>query len=374
MAQRNTDKPAVLIAEDEEINRTILREILKDKYRILEAENGNQAVFFIQAERQNIALIILDIHMPKLDGFGVMDYLVENGLNEKIPVIVTTSDQSSDVLLQGRKNKVADIIYKPFRASDIRKHVDTLVSLCKVEQNLDEIIKETGEYLTSQYDMIKKAKVFKIGKTDETIRSIVNKVLPDNEEHNLRIRAYTEILCENVMKRYPQYGLTKSSVRTITESSVIHDIGKVIIPDEVFDRNDPSAHRGLLQIRRRPVAAGEVVNLLLSNTSHQAERKCCYDICRYMYERFDGKGYPEGLSEQEIPISAQIVGIVHRYDEIRFPDPTRILSHKLALRQLLEAEYRSFNPDLADLFEELSDEIEEASEKHYTNTDSKEEK
>lgn len=351
------EKTAVLIAEDEEINRTILREILKDKYRIIEAENGRQAVFCIQAEAEAIALIILDIHMPTLDGFGVMDYLVENGLNEKIPVIITTADESADVLVQGRKNKVADIVYKPFRAADIRKSVDTLVEICKLEQNLEDIIASKSEYLSKQYDIIKKAKSFHRVRWEDNILGLLDKMLPGSVEHSKRIRSNTEKLLYAAMDRYPKYGLSKAIIKAASDGSLMHDFGKLIIPDELFDKNDASASRALLQMKKRPVAGSEVINFVFANSSHQMERKYGYDICRYMYEQFDGKGYPMGLVGGEIPLCAQAVGLVHRYDELRHTGNVETPS-KTVINKILSAEYRAYNPDLLEIFEDIAEDFE----------------
>lgn len=356
-------KPTILIAEDEEINRTILREILKQKYRILEAENGHQAVFCIKAEETNISLIILDIHMPKLDGFGVIDYLNESGLNEKIPVIITTSDESVDVLIQGKKNKVVDIVYKPFRAADIIKTVDTLVEIGNLEQNLESIINEKSVYLSNQYEAVKKAKTFHLAKWEDNIRNMMNKLLPEDEEHNRRVQEYTKLMCERMMERYTKYGLSRSICKAITDSCLMHDIGKVIIPDSLFDKNDSSASRAILQIRRRPTAGAELINLMFANSGHQVERKYGYDICRCIHESFDGKGYPMALSGSEIPICAQIVGIVHRYDELRFLPDGSVKPHKSVMRKILEAEYKAYNPDVLEVFEEISEDIEKVTEK-----------
>ena len=351
------EKPTILIAEDEEINRTILREILKDKYRVIEAENGNQAVFCIQAESEDIALIVLDIHMPKLDGFGVIDYLNDSGLNEKIPVIITTSDESTDVLVQGKKNKVADIVYKPFRAADIRTSVDTLVEICKLEQNLDNIISEKAEYLTNQYDVIKKAKSFHRAKWDENIVDLIKMMLPKYEEHTFRIKKGIELLLDKVMEHYPKYGLTKAVNKAIADGSLMHDFGSIIVPDRVFDKNNASAQRALVQLRNRPVAGSEVINLMFANSGHQLERKYGYEICRYMYEQYDGKGYPSGLVGDEIPLCAQVAGLVHRYDELRHPADGSENPHKSVMRKILDAEYKAYNPDILELFEEFEDEF-----------------
>lgn len=353
------EKTTILIAEDEEINRTILREILKSKYRVLEAENGHQAVFCIKAEETNISLIILDIHMPKLDGFGVMDYLNETGLNEKIPVIITTSDESPEVLIQGKKNKVVDIVYKPFRAADIIKTVDNLVEIGNLEQNLEEIINEKSLYLTNQYEAAKRIKTFHHLRWDENIKIMMDNLLPDNVAHNERIARYTQAMCDGMMLKYPKYGLSKSVTKAITDSSRMHDIGKVIIPDHLFDKKDPSAARAILQMKKRPAAGAELINIVFANAGHQVERKYSFEICKCMYETFDGKGYPVGLSGNEIPLCAQLVGIVHRYDELRFLADGSVKPHRSVMRKILEAEYKSFNPDILEVFEEISDTIEE---------------
>lgn len=354
----STEKPTILIAEDEEINRTILREILKDKYRVLEAENGHQAVFCIKAEETNISLIILDIHMPKLDGFGVMDYLMETGLNEKIPVIITTADESADVLIQGKKNKVVDIIYKPFRAADIIQTVENLVVICNLEQNLEEIINEKSVYLTNQYEAVKKAKSFHHSKWDDNVRTMMNKMLPGAEAHRERVSKLTAYVCEKVMIKYPKYGLSRSINRAISEGCLLHDIGSVIIPESLFDKSDASFPRAMVQLKKRPIAGSELINLMFANTGHQVERKYAYDITRSMHEAYDGKGYPVGLSGDEIPLCAQIVGLVHRYDTLRYLSDGTEKPHKSVMRKILEAEYKSFNPDLLEIFEENSSEIE----------------
>ena len=360
MAADKDNKPAILIAEDEEINRAILREILKDKYRILEAENGHQAVFCIQAEEADIALIILDIHMPKLDGFGVMDYLKESGLNEKIPVIVTTSDKSADVLIQAKKSRAVDIVYKPFRAADIRKIVDNLVEICKLENNLESIIEEKSIYFTNQYETLKKAKRYKRVKWEDNITALMNKLLPGNEAHRNRIRVGTEILLEGLMEKYPKYGLSKSINKAISDATLLHDIGNVIIPDSLFDGHRASAARALMQIKKRPFAGSELIILMFANSNHQLERKYAYEICRYMYEQYDGKGYPLGVGGDEIPLCAQVVSLCHKYDEYRFRSDGSVKPHKSVTRKIQEAEYKAYNPDLLEIFEVYSDAFDKA--------------
>jgi len=357
MAHKDS-KPTILIAEDEEINRTILREILKQKYRVLEAENGQQAVFCIKAEDTEISLIILDIHMPKMDGFGVMDYLVETGLNEKIPVIITTADESPEILIQGKKNKVVDIVYKPFRAADILKTVDTLVQIGDIEQNLSDIISEKSAYLTKQYEAVKKAKSFRHNKWDENIQTLMTELLPGYDAHMNRIRRITGFLCDKVVEGYPKYGYSKSISKAVTDGSLLHDIGNVIIPDTIFDKNDASATRAMVQLKKRPIAGSELINLIFANLGHQLERKYAYDICRCMYETYDGKGYPVGLTGDEIPLCAQIVGLAHRYDELRFLNDGTEKPHKSVVRKIVEAEFKAYNPDLVEIFESYESEIE----------------
>lgn len=355
------EKNAILIAEDEEINRTILREILKDKYEVLEAENGHQAIYRIKADYDKIALIILDIHMPKLDGYGVMDYLADSSLNEKIPVIITTSDQSTDVLISGKKNKVADIVYKPFRASEIRKRVDNLIEICKYEQNLESVIAERATYLTKQYDTI--TRLSNIDSKDNYIaitHELLGRLFPNSLDHISRISKYTEIFCRELQNRFEQYGLDKEECMLIKDASLLHDLGNLVI-DDVYNQGEGASHRAIMQIKKRPEAAGELVNLIFTHAPVADNRKkYAYEICRCMYEQFDGKGYPEGLTGLEIPISAQVVGLAHRYDELRFGSASvKAEFHKTAIRKILESEYKAYNPDLCDILEDVENELSE---------------
>lgn len=358
LAQKN--KPVVLIAEDDEVNRDILREILKDGYEVIEAGDGKSAVSYIESAKTKLNLVIADIHMPVMDGFGVIEYLHKEGLSDRIPVIITTADQSADVLLLGKKYRVADIVYKPFKVKAIRKSVDALFEILKCERGVNDVISEKSEHFVNQYTALKKADSIRDFCWEDTIRLIMDELLPGGVLHRKRIHNYTRAVLDKLKTDFPKYRLTDADVDMISKCTLMHDIGSVVIPDEVYDKGDATSYRGLMQIRKRPVVGSELINLIFANSTHLDEKRHCYEICRYMRERFDGKGYPDGLLGIEIPVSAQVVGLVHRYDELRFKDG-KIHSHKSSCNAILEAEYKAFNPDLIDLFEEISGTFEEIS-------------
>lgn len=351
-------RPVILIAEDDEVNRAILKEILKEDYEVIEAADGERAVALIESEQDRLNLVLADIHMPVMDGFEVIEYIHDNGLAEKIPVIITTGDQSADVLLSGKKYHVADIVYKPFKAKDIRRTIDSLFELLKCEQSIEEIVAEKSDSFSHQYDALKKVSSIKNYLWEDTIRMTMDALLPKGTAHRRRIQNYTGIMVERLCEEYPQYGLRPEDAPMIAKCTLLHDIGSFVVPDIVFDQNDANAHRGFIQIRKRPVVGSELINLIFANSKHQTEKKHCYEICRYMRELYDGKGYPDGMIGNEIPISAQIVGLVHRYDELRFQN-SRVHSHKTTVNMITEAEYKSYNPDLLDIFDELQDEFDE---------------
>ncbi len=356
--EANKARPVILIAEDDEVNRAILKEMLKDDYEVIEAEDGEKAVSLIKSERDRLNLVLADIHMPLMNGFGVIEFIHDQGLAEKIPVIITTADQSADVLLSGKRYQVADIVYKPFKAKDIRRTIESLFEILKCEQSIEEVVAEKSDFFSNQYTALKKAATMKNYLWEDTIRMTMDALIPKGTAHRRRIQNYTGIMCERVSEAYPQYGLKPEDAPMIAKCTLLHDIGSFVVPDLVFDQSDASAHRGFVQIRKRPIVGSELINLIFANSRHQAEKRHCYEICRYMRELYDGKGYPDGLIGNEIPISAQIVGLVHRYDELRFQNG-RIHSHKTSANMILEAEYKSYNPDLIDVFEELQEEFDE---------------
>lgn len=346
----------ILIADDEAISRSILAEILKDKYRILEAENGNQAVMYIKSQKENISLIILDIHMPKLSGFDVMNYLAESGLRDNVPVIITTADQSSEVLMQATQHRAADVIYKPYNANDIRKKIDLLIGIKNVENNMDSILQEAVAIVEKEYATIRKMHLFQIGRAQENFAMLMSQVQPEKTDHNHRVRVYTEIFGDKLLEGNSSLKVDKQTLKLIRDAIPLHSIGSLVIPEDIYKKDEKVTERAYNQIKRRPIASAEMVNIIFADVVAQKRVKVCYNICRYLHERYDGKGYPDGLKGEEIPIEAQIFSLVHRYDELLYNDEHPLNSEQ-AMRVLTEEEADSFNPYLLNAFEEIMDQL-----------------
>ena len=352
-------RKAILIVEDEEVSRTILKEMLKDKYAVYESANGRDAIELISEMGDGLSLIVLDIHMPEVDGFGVLDYLKDNNLSDTIPVIISTSDTSSDVMITSRSRKVAEIIYKPFSASEVRNCVDNVIDICNFEKRLGEIVEEKSLKIVNDFEKYTYRRKVSHKKKIALWKTLVTGYLPNSAGHNLRMEEYVSLLLHEASKRYDAFKLTEEQISEIIEALIVHDFGSVIIPDDLYRQGVSVGQRAVMQIRKQPIAASELIDMMFSGTELDLNKRYCFEICRFMNERYEGKGYPEGLFGDEIPISAQAVSLMHRYDVLRHPNNTSFgVGHREAVKIILEAEYKSFNPDLLDLFEELSPSIE----------------
>lgn len=347
---RNT----VLLVDDDLRNRAEVIKILNGRFTVVEVNSCKDAMMYLKKDCKNMAAILIGLCQVYSDDCEIIDFLKKNYLLEHIPVIMMTEDTSVNLLAVGRKYQLADIIYRPLVAEDFMRRIENAIALCRCEREFESIVRQQAIHLVNQYRAMKEVEENETmdGESPRDFISVLTeKELTESKSHIRRIREYTRQLAECIMERYPKYGLNKESIDAIVRASVIHDIGKSVIPDSIFLRSGQFSDRGFVQLKKQPVAGSELIHIILEEEPYEVQ-KYAYDICRYCYERWDGKGYPEGISGDEIPLCAQIVGLVHRYDSLLYSGRNiPIHSRKTAIRTILDAEYKGYNPDLLECFE-----------------------
>ena len=219
----------ILIVDDEEINRVILREIFQDEYEVLEAEDGKDAIYKIQS-RHNMALILLDVIMPVMDGFMVLEYMQEHSLIDRIPVILITSESVGESEGKAYSYGVADVMHKPFYPYIVKRRSKNIINLYQHKQYMEERLKEQEEEIRAQEKEIRKSNEFIIN----ALSSVVEFRSAETGEHTRRIKYFTRVLLRYLVNYFPKYGLTRSQVDMIARASALHDIGKVGIPDAIL--------------------------------------------------------------------------------------------------------------------------------------------
>lgn len=211
------NRDTILIVDDMEINRAILRNLFEQEYNLLEAENGEQALMMIRQYKDSLAAILLDLVMPVKDGYQVMSEMTQNGLMTKIPVIVITSVDSMENEVRAFDLGAADIIIKPFESHVVRRRVQNAVELNRHKMNLEEMVEEQAAKLRESRDVIM-----------DTLSSIIEHCSVETGQHVLRIRMFTKVLLEDVMRCCPEYELNEHSIRVVSEAAALHVLGKYL--------------------------------------------------------------------------------------------------------------------------------------------------
>lgn len=340
------DKQQLLIVDDEEVNRAILGMMFKHEYEIVEASDGEKAIKQIE-KCEDLALILLDVVMPVMDGFCVLDYMKERGLLEKIPVILITSMTPQESEEKAYEYGIADVMHKPFEPNVITRRAKNIIELYQNKRNMEIRLKEQEETIRQQVEKLKEGNEFMI----DALSTVVEFRNVETGDHVKRIKYFTRILLKYMAKYFPQYGLTQEDIDQIARASALHDIGKIGIPDAILLKPGRLTKEEF-EIMKTHTTIG--CGILESCKRSYADDfyQYCYDICRYHHERWDGNGYPDHLVGDEIPISAQIVSIADVYDALVSDRVYKTAySNAIAYEMILNGECGQFSPDVIKCFE-----------------------
>lgn len=342
------NKQQVLIVDDEELNRVILMEMFKEvpeKYTLIEAENGLNAVRQIESN-DNIVLILLDVVMPVMDGFKVLEYMKEHDLLDEIPVILITTETIKDSEDKAYSFGVADVIHKPFYPHIVKRRSRNIIELYQNKRNMELRLKEQEEAIREQEREIRETNEFMI----DALSSVVESRSAETGDHTKRIKYYTRIMLNYLMRHFPRYGLTPVQVDAIARASVLHDIGKIGIPDAVLLKPGRLTAEEYEIMKNHTVIGCDILEKFYRNQTTEFYRYC-YDICRHHHERWDGRGYPDHLAGEDIPISAQIVAIADVYDALVSPRVYKgSYTNDKAFDMIMNGECGQFSPDILECF------------------------
>lgn len=336
----------MLVVDDSEINRTILKEILRSEYEIIEAESGDTAIEILQKDRSDIALVLLDVIMPGTDGYNVLECLNRRGIIEDVPVIMISAESSADFITKAYDLGAVDYVSRPFEAAVVQRRVKNTIALYAKQRRLVDIV--AGQ-------------IFEKEKNNKLMVSILSHIVEfrngESGSHVVHINLITEMLLQQLAKTSDKYRLSASDIRLICTASSLHDIGKIAIPDEILNkpgRFTPEEYE--IMKTHSEVGASMIKNL--SDFQDEPLMKFSYEICRWHHERYDGRGYPDGLSGDDIPISAQIVSIADVYDALTSERCyKKAFSHEKAIEMICNGECGCFNPLILQCLLEISDKL-----------------
>lgn len=338
-------KHNMLIVDDMEINRVLLAEAFSDSYHILEATNGEEALEIINSGTP-LAAILLDLIMPKVSGLDVLREMNQSGKVQQIPVFLITASESQKLLMDGYQLGAVDVITKPFMIQFLKCRVNNIVELYMRRNDLEEVVKEQVERLSS----LNKSMV-------ETLAAVIEFRDCESGEHVKRICGLTEILLRTAGELYPEYALPKEEIEKIVTAAVLHDVGKIAIPDSILNKPGRLTAEEFALMKEHTTKGCAILEQM-PTLMDQDVYDYSYDICRHHHERWDGRGYPDGLKGDEISIWAQAAAVADVYDALTSPRCYKAaFPHEKAVEMIFNNECGVFNPKLLQAFKACMAEI-----------------
>lgn len=361
----------ILVVDDAEINRAILDELFYREYDILEAENGLEAIKQVESVNGELAALLLDIVMPEMDGFGVLKYLSEKQLTQQIPVFLITAETSSEIAMQGYEGGVVDVITKPIVSPAlVRKRVNNAIELFRSRRNLSALVEKHVKTIKEQSEQLKRTNVSII----DMLSSVIEFRSGESGQHVRRIRHATQILLTRMQKTVPQYQITDEEIEFISNAAAMHDIGKISVPDYILNKPGRLTKEEFEQMKKHTIYGCGILEMI-SFFKGEAIFRYSYDICRHHHERWDGKGYPDGLQGDEISIGAQVVSIADVYDALVSERVyKKAFPREKAKEMIVNGECGCFNPLLVEEFLKIEPELYETMYKENEAIDEKDER
>lgn len=340
----------LLVVDDMQINRMILRALFEGEYELLEAEDGEQALTLMRRNQKRIAAVLLDLMMPVKDGYAVLKEAAADEALSRIPIVVITADHMPESEVRVFDLGASDIITKPFESRSVKRRIQNVVELYQHKLHLEDLVE-------AQAAQIRESNTALI----DGLSSVIEHRSLESGQHIRRIRGFTRILLREVAREHPEYGMTPQTIEVIASASSLHDIGKIAIPDAILNKPGRLTSQEFKVMQTHTLRGCEIL-VGLDRMREPEYLSYAYNICRYHHERWDGKGYPEGLRENNIPIYAQVVSVADCFDALTTDRVyKKAIPQNEAYNMILQGECGAFSGDLLECFKNVQPEFFELS-------------
>lgn len=334
----------ILIVDDSEMNRSLLEDMLSGDFDIIEAENGMEAAAILHNQSHEICLMLLDIVMPVMDGFEMLDLMNKNGWIKRIPVIMISAETVPTYVERAYDLGVLDFINRPFDVRIVQRRVASAIMLAAKRNELAQIV------VNQVYEKEKDTRLM-----IEILSNLVEFRNGGGGLHVLHIQVFTEHLLKRLLLKTDQYPMTQRDISFICNAAALHDIGKIAVPPEILNKPDRLTKEEF-EIMKTHSAEGARILSSIPLREIEPLIQYGYQICRWHHERYDGGGYPDGLKGEDIPISAQVVALADVYDALTSKRVYKdAFSHEEAIQMILDGQCGVFNPLLLECMTDISE-------------------
>lgn len=339
----DSSRETILIVDDSEINRAILANIFSADYDIIEAADGQEGLAVIHSHAAALSAILLDVVMPRMNGIEVLHALCQQGLTKKIPVFLITADVNSATMREAYELGVMDVIFKPVGPYIVRRRVNSVVELFRARRQLSAEVHRQREELLLQTQQMAEMGMGMV----EALATAIEFRSDESGEHVRRIR---DITCYLLRATPLGEGLSEAEIDLIGVGAITHDVGKISIPDAILNKPGRLTAEEFELMKTHTVKGAELLSKIPQMREHSSYRYA-YDIALHHHERWDGKGYPDGLVGDETPIWTQIVSLADVYDALVSKRCYKdAFSANDAVHMILDGQCGTFNPRLLACF------------------------
>lgn len=336
-------KSTIMIIDDDKMTCSLIKKIFDKDYDIIIANNGKEAIECLSDNdnssfKANIACIFLDLLMPVLDGFSVLDYLNDNNYLNKLPVIIISGNYDKETRNRAYSYQIADMLEKPFNVQVVRHRIEKMINLYKSSSSVNNMMVEQHRELKN------------------IANSLIVSYEIDNEKMMKMVKKYTRILAIQVSVDYKEYNINNKIIDKIAESAGYYGIGNYTLPKSVLYKRGMYSEEERSLIKMANINGANIIKYVLARDNNKIDEKYCYEIVKYYNERYDGNGYPEGLSGNSIPLSTQIASVAIEYSNL-INTITPVDYDRVASLIIMESG-RKFNPKIVESFKKVMKEFE----------------
>lgn len=336
-------KSTIMIIDDDKMTCGLIKKIFDKDYDIIIANNGKEAIEYLSDNdnssfKANIACIFLDLLMPVLDGFSVLDYLNDNNYLNKLPVIIISGNYDKETRNRAYSYQIADMLEKPFNVQVVRHRIEKMINLYKSSSSVNNMMVEQHRELKN------------------IANSLIVSYEVDNEKMMKMVKKYTRILAIQVSVDYKEYNINNKIIDKIAESAGYYGIGNYTLPKSVLYKRGMYSEEERSLIKMANINGANIIKYVLARDNNKIDEKYCYEIVKYYNERYDGNGYPEGLSGNSIPLSTQIASVAIEYSNL-INTITPVDYDRVASLIIMESG-RKFNPKIVESFKKVMKEFE----------------
>lgn len=333
---------AILIVDDDMVMRNMIKKVFDGDYKIVTAANGKEAIEYLEENKDkgtieasdHIIGIFLDLTMPVMDGFEVLEYLSKKNYLSRIPVIIISGDYEKETKQRVYNYNIADMLEKPFDFEVVKHRIGNFINLYKSSNSLNDLISEQNKDLK------------------ELVNPFVDAYFYDYEKNIANVGRYIEVLCKKISDDYPEYTLDDYKISKMVEASRYYDVGFYTVPRNILNKGNNFNEDDLNKIKNYPLLSSKIIDYILSLTSDEVYKSYAGNIAKYYHENYDGTGYPNGLREDEIPLEAQIASIAIMYNNLQRKGKQNAKDIIISKSGVM------FNPKLVGSFMKVTDEFE----------------